>query len=254
MTEGYPPAWQYDVSTAGAHAAPASVYPEPIAVPTDPGFAAADDTDDSADQSKAGAAKEQAAAVGQVAAEAGQQVASVAKDQAQNVVAEAGSQAKDLVGQARSELTDQAASQQKRLAAGLRALGDELESMTHHSEQPGVATDLAKQASTRAHDAASWLDDREPGHLLQELQTFARQKPGTFLALAAAAGLLAGRLGRGVKDAGSADTASSASSAGADDAGYPVESVATFEPESARPFASSQDSDLQQFPAAGGSL
>jgi hypothetical protein len=253
MTEGYPPAWQDDVSAEGVHAAPAVEYYEPALAPqTDPGFAAADSYDQGADQSKAGAVKEQAAAVGQGAAEAGQQVATVAKDQAQNVVAEAGSQAKDLLGQARSELTDQAASQQKRLAAGLRALGDELESMTHHSDQPGVATDLAKQASTRAHDTATWLDDREPGHLLQELQTFARQKPGAFLALAAGAGLIAGRLGRGVKDASSDDSTTAAPAATTTTP--PAESVTTFEPELVRPFASSQDHELQEFPAAGGSL
>ena len=166
-------------------------YTGPIRARTTPG----------SDQSKADAAKEQASAVGQGAAQAGQQVASVAKDQAQNVVAEAGSQAKDLLDQARSELTEQAGAQQKRLMETLRSLGDELESMGQHSQEPGIATDLVKQASGRAHDAASWLESREPGSLLSELQSFARQRPAAFLALAAGAGLVAGRLGRGVKDA-----------------------------------------------------
>lgn len=75
--------------------------------------------------------------------------------------------------------------------------------MTQHSEQPGVATDLTRQGAGKSHDLASWLEDREPGHLVQELQSFARQRPGTFLLAAAGAGLLAGRLTRGVKDAGS---------------------------------------------------
>ena len=105
-------------------------------------------TDDD-EQSKADVAKEQAANVSQSAADAGQHVASVAKDQAQNVVAEAGTQAKNLAGQARSELSEQAATQQKRLAASLRALADELQSMSHHDGQDGVATDLARQASSR---------------------------------------------------------------------------------------------------------
>jgi hypothetical protein len=167
------------------------------------------------DQGQAGAAKEQAAAVGHGAAQAGQQVASVASDQAHNVVAEAGNQAKDLIGQARSELAEQAGAQQKRLAAGLRELGNELEAMTHHSQSPGVATDLARQASTRTHDVAGWLDSREPGQLLQEVQSFARQRPTAFLALAAGAGLLAGRLGRGVKDASGDDASSEAGAASA---------------------------------------
>jgi hypothetical protein len=148
-------------------------------------------------------AKDQAASVGHGAADAGQHVAGVAKDEAQSVVAEAGSQAADLLRQARSELTDQANAQQQRVARGLHALGDELQSMAQRSERPGVATDLARQASSKSHDIASWLDSREPGHLVQELQAFARQRPGTFLLAAAGAGLLAGRLTRGVKDASS---------------------------------------------------
>jgi hypothetical protein len=160
---------------------------------------------DSAPAGSIDVAKDQAASVGQSAADAGQHVATVAQDQAKNVVAEAGSQAKDLLAQARTELSEQAGAQQQRLASGLHALGDELHSMTQHSEQPGVATDLARQGATKSHDIASWLEDREPGHLVTELQSFARQRPGTFLLAAAGAGLLVGRLTRGVKDAGSDD-------------------------------------------------
>ena len=226
MTEGYPQQWQNDVQTgaasgeasadAGRHEASTgwgtgASAPEVSYYGTEAGGSGVTPSDDSG-QSKTGAAKEQASAVGQGAAQAGQQVASVAKDQAQNVVAEAGSQAKDLLTQARSELTEQAGTQQQRLAQGLRALGDELQAMTQHSESPGVATDLAKQASTRTHDAASWLESREPGSLMSELQSFARQRPGVFLALAAGAGLVAGRLGRGVKDASSDDSPSASGS------------------------------------------
>ena len=181
-------------------------------------------------------AKDEAANVGHAATDAGQQVASVAKDQAQNVAAEAGAQAKDLMNQARSELTDQAGQQQQRLAGGLRALGDELESMTHHSAESGVATDLARQASQRSHDAAQWLESREPGNLVTELKDFARQRPVAFLALAAGAGLLAGRLTRGIT-ADSADDGPAAQSPSA-------QAVAPVPQTPVRPFATSQDSSL----------
>lgn len=156
---------------------------------------------------KVDTAKEQAASVGQSAADAGQHVAGVAKDQAKNVVGEAGTQAKDLLDQARTELAAQAATQQQRLAAGLRALGDELHSMTEHGSEAGVATDLARQGATRSHDLASWLEDREPGTLVDELKGFARQRPAAFLGLAAGAGLVGGRLTRGVKDASADESA-----------------------------------------------
>jgi len=146
-------------------------------------------------------AKGQAAEVTQGAVQAGQHVAGVAKDQAANVGAEAGRQAKDLLSQTGSELSQQAAQGQQRLAQGIRALGDELHSMTQRSEQSGPATDLARQGAQRSHDIASWLEQREPADVLDDVKTFARQRPGTFLLLAAGVGLLAGRMTRGLKAA-----------------------------------------------------
>ncbi|MCQ4120379.1 hypothetical protein [Rhodococcus tibetensis] len=153
------------------------------------------------DESATNVAKQQASEVASDAAGAGKHVAGVAGEQAQNVAGEATQQAKDLLRQTRSELTDQAATQQKRVASGLRALGDEFGSMARNSEQSGMATDLTMQVAEKTHAIASWLDDREPGHVLDEVTRFARRKPGTFLALAAGAGLVAGRLGRSLMSA-----------------------------------------------------
>jgi ElaB/YqjD/DUF883 family membrane-anchored ribosome-binding protein len=158
-------------------------------------------------------AKNEAAGVASSAGDAGRQVGGVAREQAGNVAGEAGRQAQDLVGQARDEVTRQAGEQQQRLAAGLRSLGTELGSMADRPQdegQAGVATDLARQASARAHDFADYLEQRDPGSLVDEVKSFARRRPGTFLAIAAGAGLLAGRLTRGLKD-----EASSGSSNGA---------------------------------------
>jgi hypothetical protein len=154
-------------------------------------------------------AKDQAAEVGHGAVDAGQHVAAVAKDQAANVTAEAGRQAKDLLYQTRGELTGQASQQQQRLAGGLHSVADELQSMASNVDQPGVASDLARHASTKAHTVASWLEDREPAGLLEDIKTFARQRPAMFLLLAAGTGLVAGRLTRGLKDSSSGGSSSS---------------------------------------------
>lgn len=159
-------------------------------------------------------AQEQAANVAQSAKESGHHLVGEAKDQARDVGREAGRQAKDVLDASREELTQQAAAQQKKVAGGLRAFGGELGTMADASDEPGVASDLARQLAGRVDAAASWLDDREPGALLEEVKTFARQRPGTFLALAAGAGLLAGRLTRGLKDAPSDDEAPGAGQAG----------------------------------------
>lgn len=134
------------------------------------------------------------------AAQSGRRLAHDAKGEAKDVAREAGRQTRDLMGQTREQLTTQAAEQQKRLAGGLRALGGELATMADASTEPGVASDLVGQAAHRADALAEWLDDREPGALLEEVKTFARERPGTFLAIAAVAGLAAGRLTRGIKD------------------------------------------------------
>lgn len=136
------------------------------------------------------------------AAEAGKQgvgdVAQTATDKAKDVAQETSRQARNLVGEARSQLTEQASTQQQGLATNLRSLGDELGSMADRSDQPGVATELVAQARDRVHDVASWLEGREPADLLDEVRAFARRRPGAFLVGALLAGVVAGRLTRGV--------------------------------------------------------
>jgi hypothetical protein len=76
-----------------------------------------------------------------------------------------------------------------------------------------MAAELTRQAASRLHGAASWLDSREPADLLEEVRSFARRRPGAFLLAAAATGLAAGRLTRGLA-AGSDGAAGSNGSAG----------------------------------------
>jgi uncharacterized protein YjbJ (UPF0337 family) len=163
--------------------------------PTTPRHSAASDP---ADTSTTDVAKDQAGQVADTAKQAGAQVAGTVKEQAGQVTAEAGNQAKQLLAQAQSEVTEQAAATQQRVADGLHALADELTGMARNSDQDGPATDLARQAAEKAHQAAGWLADRDPGSLLNEVRSFARRKPGTYLALALGAGVLAGRLTRGL--------------------------------------------------------
>jgi hypothetical protein len=84
--------------------------------------------------------------------------------------------------------------------------------MASAPEQQGVASDLIRQAAQRSESVASWLENKQPGDLLGEVQRFARNRPGTFLLLAAGAGVLAGRLTRGL--AAGAETSATAGRAG----------------------------------------
>jgi hypothetical protein len=155
-------------------------------------------------------AKEQAGRLGQTAAGAGGQVTQTAKEQAQNVVGEARQQARDLVGEARLQVRDQAGSQKSRAVQGLHALGDELEQMAQSSGQSGLAAEVARQASGRTRDLAHYLERHEPGDLLEEVRTYARRRPVVFLAGAAVAGVVTGRLTRGLTSGGDDSTVTGA--------------------------------------------
>ena len=154
------------------------------------------DTQTTAPQSPA----QRVGAVGHETADATKGVAATAGHEAERVTREAKDQVRQLWGQTRSELTDQASVQQGRAAAGLRELGDQLGSMASSTDQDGMARGLVEDVARRAEDAAAWLEQREPGTLLDEARNFARRRPGTFLALAAGIGLVAGRLSRSLAD------------------------------------------------------
>ncbi|MFJ5862275.1 hypothetical protein ACIQCM_12705 [Pseudarthrobacter sp. NPDC092439] len=148
--------------------------------------------------SRKDAAKEEASQVAGQAKSAAQDVASTAKEEAANVAAEAKASAQDLLEQARTGLSSQAGAQQQKAAEGIRNISSELHRMAAAPDQPGVASDLVREAAQRTSSLATWLENRDPGSLLTEVQSFARNRPGTFLLLAAGAGVLAGRLTRGL--------------------------------------------------------
>jgi hypothetical protein len=148
----------------------------------------------------------QAADVKDSAVEAGAHVAGVAKDQAGSVVAEAGTQVQNLLSQTRGELGSQAGTQQQRLAGGLHSIGDEVRSMAEGNGGSGIAAEVAHQVADRTKSVASWLENREPAEVLHDVAQFARRRPGLFIALSAGAGLLVGRLARGLKDDAASDT------------------------------------------------
>ncbi|MFG1882219.1 hypothetical protein [Micromonospora sp. NPDC049102] len=111
-------------------------------------------------------------------------------------------QARNLYGEARSQLASQTGEQQRRAAGGLRSIADEMRSMAEQGGQAGPVSELTRQAADRVHGVAGWLEERQPGDLINEVRDYARRNPGTFLVGAAVLGVLAGRLTRGISAAG----------------------------------------------------
>ncbi len=146
-------------------------------------------------------AKDEAKGVAQDAVQGGKQTAETAKQQAGEVANEAKSQARALVDQTRQQLASQGTEQQQRAASGLRSVADELTSMINgEGGTNGLASDLARQLSERVQSVADYIEQHEPRDLLQEVQRFARQRPGTFLAAAGVLGFIGGRMTRGAVD------------------------------------------------------
>jgi len=193
----------------GGYPPPEAAVPDYQQFPPPPPFPSSGN-ESAGEPSTADVAKDQAASVAGGAADAAQHVAGVAKDQVGQIAAEGGRQARELLGQAQLELSAQAQAQQERAATGLRALGEQLASMAQASQDKGVATDLAQQGADKAHQFASWLEQRDPGSVLDEVRGFARQRPVAFLAMALGAGVLTGRLVRGLT--ADSDTTGSAGS------------------------------------------
>ena len=103
--------------------------------------------------STTGTAKDEASAVAGHAAGEVKNVAGTAKAEAANVATEAKTSALGLMQQAKADLTDQAGTQQQKAAEGIRAVSSQLRTMAEASAQPGVATDLVRQAAERSQSA-----------------------------------------------------------------------------------------------------
>lgn len=190
-------------------------------------------TGDSTEQAKraAGTAKDES-----------KRVAGVATDEAQKVVTEAKNQARGLFDDATSQVEAQSKEQKTKVAETVRTFGDDLSSMTSQGEgSQGLAGQLVQQVADQASSLASHLESREPRELLDDVRSFARRRPGTFLLGALAAGVVVGRLTRGAKAAQDSHT----------DEGFSSPKAGT--PETATP-STLQTHRVQEQPRAGSPL
>lgn len=153
----------------------------------------------------AGSAAEKADELKDVALERGGDVAAVAKDELARLTQEARSEVRSLLSTASEQLRGQAATGQQQLSELLHSLAGELGQMASKSDSSGPLTALAKQAAAKGGEWSHWLANSEPADVLTQVRRFARRRPFVFLASAAVAGVVVGRLGRGLMAAGEAE-------------------------------------------------
>ncbi len=186
----------------------------------------------------AGQAADEAAAVKDTALDAasevkdaalqrGGDVADTAKDELNRLAGDARAQFQGLWGAASGQLVEQARSGQQQLAELVHSLADELGVMASRSDQDGPLTSLAKQAAQRGGALSHWLSNAEPRDVVSEIRRFARRRPFVFLASATLAGVVVGRLSRGLMAANdSPSTASAGARAAAERTNAPASAVA----------------------------
>jgi hypothetical protein len=163
--------------------------------PNTPGTAGAGSSLDEPDTG----VKQQAQQTAGTAADEGKHVAGTAGHEARQVASEAKSQARSLLDEATTQVDEQSRAQKDRLAETVRTFSDDLDQMSVQGS--GMASEMARQVAERARSLSSQLESKEPRELLDDVRDFARRKPGTFLLGALAAGVVAGRLTRGAKEA-----------------------------------------------------
>ncbi|MFC5262156.1 hypothetical protein ACFPJ1_08540 [Kribbella qitaiheensis] len=170
-----------------------------------------------------GTAREEAGQLKETSADAARQVAGTVKEKASDVTSDVRLQTQRLAGQTRDQLVEQASQQKDRATQSLRSVGDELRGMAEHGES-GLGAQLAQHGAKFTDQAADYLQQHEPGDLLDEVRGYARRKPGTFLLVAVAAGVVAGRLTRALAAGGTeapSGTTNGRSTAG-ESVAYPV--------------------------------
>ncbi|KAA1427305.1 hypothetical protein [Nocardioides antri] len=157
-----------------------------------------------------GGTQEQAKHAARTAADEGAQLADKAKTEAQSVATDAKEQARNLVDEARSQVEEQSRGQLDNLVSTLQTFADDLERMVRgEGANAGMAQDIVTQVSEKARGISSQLRGQEPAQVLDQARDFARRRPGTFLLGALVAGVVAGRVTRGAKDAKSGTSTSS---------------------------------------------
>jgi hypothetical protein len=169
-----------------------------------PPNASQEDGTDRAAKEVASRAVEESKQVTQTAGEQTREVAGAVKDQAAEVMHTAKAQGRSVVHEAREQLRDQASSQTQRLAEALRTVGEQVHALADGKvEEAGGARTYARQAATTVQEWAGRVESRGFQGLTRDLEQVARRRPGAFLAGAAAAGFVVGRLVRSSSASGS---------------------------------------------------
>jgi hypothetical protein len=123
-------------------------------------------------------------------------LAGTAREQAGVVASEAQTQAGQVMDQMRERLSHEAHSQTERAAQNLRRWAEDLTSMAESGKPEAPTQQAMARVAEGGRRAADYLDERGVNGLVDEVQEFARRRPGAFLLGAAVTGFVVGRLAK----------------------------------------------------------
>jgi hypothetical protein len=146
----------------------------------------------------AATATEKGKEVAGTASDQAKAVADTAREQVGQVRQEVAQQGREVVSQATAKLQEQGRAQAQELASTVRGWADQTRALAEgRPEEAGQVAQYARQAADGVANAAGKLEERGFEGVVDDLQRFARRRPGVFLFGAAVAGFGVGRLLRG---------------------------------------------------------
>lgn len=158
------------------------------------------------DQAKsvASEASDHSRQVASEAADASRQVVQTAKEQVADLRTEVTSQARTVFEQSTAQLSEQAQAQTEKAGQALRTLSEQTAALAEgRTDEAGELGRYVQQVSDQLDQLSQRIESGGFTGMLDDVQRFARRRPGAFLLGAAALGVVAGRVGRGAKEASS---------------------------------------------------
>lgn len=126
--------------------------------------------------------------------EEGKQLTEEAKAKGQEVGRQAKTEASRVLDDAREKAREQAEGQTHRAAGALRGVADQLDSMAGGVDERGVVVGMAENGADRIRRLADHLDEAGIDGVMRDIESFARRRPGLYVAAGVGLGMLAGRL------------------------------------------------------------
>jgi ElaB/YqjD/DUF883 family membrane-anchored ribosome-binding protein len=146
-----------------------------------------------------GAEQQSVSSTGSQAMETVQQRAGMAREEVAHVADSAKDEMRSFADEARTQVREQVDQQGAQLGDAVHQFGSQLTGMASNADDPQQPSARAvRQIGDRVTSAADRFEQRGVDGLLDDIKRFARQHPGQFIAGAAAAGFLVGRLLRNV--------------------------------------------------------